>query len=146
MRYIYIYTTGCVSVSSHFGRQKNLSAVCFSCISGSFWDNNLLCWDFKNRYPKKPVSFTKIDICDHIYCLIYISLGFYCSEFGCQNPSRMTTLRPKLRILGHNANSLGLLNPENWPWHCPTTYLKAKKGDISPWTIQSDIHHNYIFH
>ena len=24
-------------------------------------------------------------------------------------------------------------NPENdWPWHCPTTYLKAKKGDISP--------------
>ena len=34
-----------------------------------------------------------------------------------------------MRILWHNANPLELLNPENgWPWHCPTTYLKAEKA------------------
>ena len=37
-----------------------------------------------------------------------------------------------MRILWHNANSMQLLNPENdWSWHCPTTYPKAKKSDIS---------------
>ena len=44
---------------------------------------------------------------------------------------KMTTLRPKMRILWRNANLLELLNPENdWPEHW--TYPKAKKGDISP--------------
>ena len=32
-----VYAAACVSVSSHFGRQENLSAVCFSCEFGSFW-------------------------------------------------------------------------------------------------------------
>ena len=34
-----------------------------------------------------------------------------------------------MRILWHNAYSLELFYPENdWPWHCHTTYQKAKKA------------------
>ena len=119
-----VYTTVCVSVSSHFGSQKNLCAV-FLVV----FRHKLLYCEFKNRYSKKPVSVTKKDISDHIYCLIYISIWFYCSGFGCQNPAQRTTLRPKVRILWHDANSLELLNPENyWPWHCSTTIQKPKKA------------------
>ena len=117
--------------------------------------HNLLYWEFKNRYSKKPVSVTKKDISDHIYQLIYISLWFYCSGLGCQNLSKMTIFRPKMRILWHNADSLELLNPKNdWPWHCPTTYLKAKNGNISPWNARKALriglitwnsgHHHWI--
>ena len=89
--------------------------------------------EFEDRYSKKPVSVTKKDINDHIYQLIHSSQWFYGSGFVCQNSSKMTNFRLKMRILWHNANLDELLNPENgWPWHCPTTYLKAEKGDISP--------------
>ena len=89
--------------------------------------HNLQYWEFKNRYSKKLVYVTIIDISDHIYQLIYISLWFYCSGFGCQISSKMTAFRPKMWILWHNANSLELIHPENdWPWHCPTTFPKAK--------------------
>ena len=126
-----IHMHACVCISK-FWLPKNLHVVFFPVFLVVF-GHNLLYWEFKNRYSKKPVYVTKKDISDHIYQLIYISLWFYCSGFGCQNSSKMTTFRPKMRILWHNANSLELLNPENdWPWHCPTTYPKAKKGDISP--------------
>ena len=71
---------------------------------------NLLYREFKNRYSKESVSVNKKDISDHIYQLIYISLWFYCSGFGCQNSSKMTAFRQKMRVLGHNTNSLKLLN------------------------------------
>ena len=120
-----VYAAACVSVSSHFGCQKSLSAVCFSCVFG----HNLLYWVIKNRYSKKPAYVTKKYISDHTYKLISISLWFYCSGFGCENSSKMIFFRPKMRILCHKANLLELLNPENvWPWHCPTTYAKAKKA------------------
>ena len=35
-----------------------------------------------------------------------------CSGFGCKNSSKMTTFRPKFRILRQNTNFLELLNPE----------------------------------
>ena len=119
----------CFCIFTFWLPKKPLCSVFSLCSFG----HNLLYWEFKSRYLKNPVYVTKKDISDHIYQLIYISLWFYCSGFGCQNSSKMTTFRPKMRILWHNANSLELLNPENdWPWHSPTTYPKAKKGDISP--------------
>ena len=118
-----------------FWLPKNFSAVCFSCFLVVF-GHNLLYWKFKNRYSKNPVSVTYKDINDHIYQLINTNLWFYCSGFGSQNSSKMTTFRPKVRVLWHNADLLELLNPENdWPWHCPTKYPKVKKGDVSPWCI-----------
>ena len=94
-----------------FWLPKNLSASCFPVFLVVF-GHNLLYWEFKNRYmySKKPVSVTKKDISDHIYQLIYISLWFYCSGFGCQNSSKMTTFR----TLWHNAYLLELFNLFKW--------------------------------
>ena len=56
------------------------------CVFPVFWvvfGHNLLHWEFKNWYSKKPVPVTKKDISDHIHQLICISLKFYDSGFGC---------------------------------------------------------------
>ena len=100
-----------------------------SCVLVGF-GHNLLYWEFENRYSKKPLSITKQDISDHIYLLIYISLWFYSSWFGCNNLSEKATLRPKMWIVWHNANSLEFNSENGWPWHCPTTCPEGKKDVI----------------
>ena len=90
------------------------------------------CWHYvelEDGYSKKPVSSTKKDISDHIHQVVASTPCFDSSGCGCQNSSKVTTFQPTMRILGHNANPLELLNPENdWHWHWPTTYLKIKKA------------------
>ena len=74
------------------------------------------------------MSVIKKDISDHIYQLIHSSLWFYGSGFGCQNSSKMTTFRPKMRILWHKANSLEQSNSQNaWSWNCPETLLSKSQ-------------------
>ena len=63
---------------------------------------------WRHRYSKKLVSLTDKDISDPCCQLIYSSLLFYGSGFGCQNSSKMTPFRPRLKILWHNAKSLEL--------------------------------------
>ena len=85
---------------------------CVSRILRHFWQYV----ELEDGYSKKPVSATKKDISDHIHQLIHSSPCFYSSGCGCQNSSKVTTFQPRMRILGHNANPLELLNPEN-VWH-----------------------------
>ena len=90
-------------------KNNNLSAVCF----GIYWTLSAIYWEFKNIYSKKPLSVARKTILVHSNHLIYTSLLFYGSWFGCQISSQMNTLNSKMRILWHNANLLELLNPEN---------------------------------
>ena len=63
----------------------------------------------------------KKDVLIHNFQLIYNRLWLYISGFGCNNSSKITTFRPKMRIMWHNAYSLQLSNTENGlPWQCPS--------------------------
>ena len=124
------------SVSSISGCRNYFSAVYFSyvfVVMINFWQYV----EYEDRYSKTPTSVNRKDVSEHIYQVIHISLWFYGSGFGCQNWSKMTTFKLKMRILWHNADLLERINARNgWPWHCLTTYLKAKKGNKSPETLR----------
>ena len=58
-----VYATVCVSVSSHFGWQKNLSAKCFSCVFGSFKTQSAITESLKTDIQKSPCqSLKKISV------------------------------------------------------------------------------------
>ena len=123
------YTLLHVFLYLHILAGKKASLQCVFPVFSVVFGHDLLYWEFKNRYSKKPVYVTKRDISDHIYKLIHISLcmilllRIWLREF-----IKNDHFETKMRILWHNANSVELLNPENdWPWHCPTTNQRAKK-------------------
>ena len=90
--------------------------------------------ELDDRYCKKSLSVTEKEINDHIHQLIYISLRFYHSGFGCKkfikNGHFQTKNENSMTITQHLFT--GAIIP--WKWLAMTlsyTYLKAKNGDRS---------------
>ena len=119
-----------------------LLCVSESCVFPVFlavFGRNLLYWEFKKMiYSKKPVYVTKLILVTTLITSFISAYDSTAQDLAARIHQKMTTFKPLMRILWHNANSLELLNPENdWPWHCSTTYPKAKKATYSPFNTGS---------
>ena len=105
----------------------------------SFWTLSAILRVWKQLF-KKPNSATKKTTLSIIFNSFTTDFDSTSLDLVATIYKKITTFRPKMRIMWHNAYPLQLSNPENGlPWQCPAIYLKAKKANISPITYMQII-------